>query len=366
MVIKINSNRLKIARTRRKMTLKALSEKTNLTTRIISSYENDSCDYVPKAETLKALSDALNYPVSFLTDREYVEQISSDSVSFRSLKSMRAKDEQAAISAGSLGVMLYEYFESKVNFIPTPNIPDLRGMSPQSAAQFIREFWDIGSLSITNVIHLLERNGVRVLTLAENTVSVDAFSFWNENTPYVFLNTQKSGERSRFDAAHELGHLLLHKHGSPQGRDAEKEADEFAANFLMPRSTILPFRGKIFSINEIIEYKSRWKVSAMGLIVHSKNVGILSEWQYRNLIIEASKLGLRKKEIDGIEHEKSGLIPVIMKDLQGSASSDIKFIADDLNLPISEVSNLLFGVASLSSENSKHSSKSKANLRLVK
>lgn len=58
------------------------------------------------------------------------------------------------------------------------------------------------------MIHLLEAHGVRVLSLTQECREVDAFSLWLQQ-PFVFLNTQKSGEHSRFDAAHELGHLPL-------------------------------------------------------------------------------------------------------------------------------------------------------------
>src|SRR5260363_170930 len=57
---------------------------------------------------------------------------------------------------------------------------------------------------------------------------------WIQQMLMLFLYTRKSAEHARFDAAHELGHLVLHRHGSPQGREAEKEADTFASAFLMP------------------------------------------------------------------------------------------------------------------------------------
>lgn len=367
MSVRINPSRLKIARIRRKKTLRALSEDTGITTRMLSSYESDNCKYTPKEETLELISKSLRYPIKFLISTKDIDLISSESVSFRSLKSMRAKDEQAAISAGSLGVVLNQYFISKVSFIPSPNLPDLRGMKPQSAAEYIREFWDLGNLSITNMIHLLEKNGIRVFSLAENTACVDAFSFWNDEIPYIFLNTQKSGERSRFDAAHELGHLLLHKHGTPQGRDAESEADSFAANFLMPPETLYQFKNKIYSIDDIILLKKNWKVSAMSLIVQSKNTNVLSEWHYRNLIIEASKLGLRTKEINGIQHERSGLIPVIISELETKFSESLRSVSDNLGFPLEETTNLLFLFTSVENNDQpiKITKKPQPKLRLI-
>lgn len=77
-----------------------------------------------------------------------------------------------------------------------------------------------------------------MFSLVEETRSVDAFSVWRSNKPYIFLNTVKTAEHSRFDAAHELGHLVLHKHGGPGGRAAEDEANRFASSFLMPSADV--------------------------------------------------------------------------------------------------------------------------------
>lgn len=105
--------------------------------------------------------------------------------------------------------------------------------NPAAAARTIRQYWAIGERPIGNMVKLLETKGVRVFSLAENTRNVDAFSCWRNDEPYIFLNTFKSTERSRFDAAHELGHLVLHKHGGArQGRSAEHEAHLFCGLIL--------------------------------------------------------------------------------------------------------------------------------------
>src|SRR5205085_7960830 len=132
-------------------------------------------------------------------------------------------------------------------------------------------------LPISNMIKLLESKGVRVFSLAENTKNVDAFSCWRNDIPYVFLNTFKSAERSRLDAAHELGHLVLHKHGGPrQGRDAEAEANTFASSFLMPKADVrsrIPF---VRTLDDIVSAKKRWGVSTGALAYWLYKLGILS------------------------------------------------------------------------------------------
>lgn len=88
------------------------------------------------------------------------------------------------------------------------------------------------------MIRLLEANGVRVFSLAEQCRRVDVFSLWQGDQPFVFLNTMKSGEHSRMHAAHELGHLPMHRHGVPPGRDVESDAKEFGGVFMMPEDSV--------------------------------------------------------------------------------------------------------------------------------
>ncbi len=368
MSLRFNPLRLKLARTRRQLTLKALADKVGMSSRMVSEHEKEYCKHVPLEETIEAYSIALNYPASFFLDPEPIETVDKDTVSFRSLKSMRAAQEHAAIGAGQIGVMINDYFENHFN-LPETNLPDYRNIEPETAAEALRQEWNLGTLSIGNMVHLLERYGVRVFSLSENTQDVDAFSFWKGNVPYVYLNTQKSGERSRFDAAHELGHLILHKHGVPQGKDAESEADRFASSLLMPKATILPYKGRIITIESILSLKLNWKVSAMALIVQMKNVGVLTEWQYKTLIITASKMGLRTNEINGIPRERSLILDKLLNALNRDDISMAK-LAENLNLPFDEVSALLFSFGVINTPRNAEAThkshiKNKPHLRLI-
>ncbi len=358
-----NPSRLKLARTRRQLTIKKLAELVGLTPRAVSEYEKERCTSVPKGQTIASISEALFYPPEFFFEEDDIDEVATDSVSFRSLKSMKASHQHAAISAGSLGVMVDTYLRDKFE-LPKVNLPDLKDSTPEEAATLIRSEWGLGNNSISDVISLLEKYGVRVYSLDEKTAAVDAFSFWRDGVPYVFLNTQKSGERSRFDACHELGHLVLHRESVPQGKDIEREADTFAAYFLMPTDTVKKLSGRFFSISDILKLKKSWKVSAMALIVHMRRLEVLSEWQYKSMIIEASKMGLRTKEIEGIPKEKSKLLNNILEKLK-LKNIGVSDIAKDLKLPVEEVSNLLFRFNVIGGSNVK-TNKPKPTLTVVK
>ena len=152
------------------------------------------------------------------------EHISTDAVSFRSFSRMSARERDAAISAGSLGLQLSDWVERRFD-LPSPNLIDLSyEPNPEICAHLLRQDWMIGERPIGNIIGLLETNGVRVLSLSESTASVNAFSFWRDEKPFVFLNNFKTAESSIYDAAHELAHLVMHKHGEPKefGPQSEK------------------------------------------------------------------------------------------------------------------------------------------------
>ena len=365
MTIQFNPARLKLARTRRLLTLKALSEKVGLSARMVSEYEKDYCASIPPEETIVAFEQALNYPRKFFICDNDIESVAPESVSFRSLKSMKAANQHAAIGAGSLGLLLDGYLETKFN-LPNIDLPDFRNFEPEAAAEALREIWGLGSQSINNMVHLLEKHGVRVFSLAENTQSVDAFSFWKEDKPYVFLNTQKSGERSRMDAAHELGHLVLHRHGVPQGKDVEIEADKFAYFFLMPRRTMLAITARNITVDDVIKIKAQWKTSAMAVIMQMRAVNCITEWHHRSLIIEASRRGLRKTEINGIERETTKLLAILFEQL-ALDGIEIKDVAEKLALPIEELTNLIFKVSLINTDQDKViiSKPRRPNLKLV-
>ena len=339
-VLTFNPNRLKLARARRMLTIKALADVVDMTSKMISNYENGRNDIPP--ETLEKLSNALNYPVEFFKGDD-IEELDPEWVSFRSMKGMKARQRDAALSAGSIAILFNEWLECQFQ-LPGNTLCDLRDIEPEAAASALREKWGLGEQAIRNMIHLLESKGVRVFSLAEKNKEVDAYSFWKDGKAFVFLNTFKSSERSRFDAAHELGHLVLHKHGGPRGREAEYEADRFASAFLMPPGSVKSVAHFLPSIESLIKLKKRWLVSVAALVRRLKDLGIISEWHYRGLNIELSKRGMLKKEPMSIKRETSQILPKVFRSLRKEGVSKYH-IAKQLSVPVEEIDQLVFGLA---------------------
>ncbi|RKH96376.1 ImmA/IrrE family metallo-endopeptidase [Corallococcus sp. AB030] len=299
-----NPRRLTLARKRRGLNKSELADAVGVSRRAISGFE--SGDMPPSETTVAEIAAALGFPVEFFSGDNPVE-VSPDTASFRAMSRMTATQRSAVFAAGSLAVGLNELLGKHLS-LPEAAVPDLRDEDPETAAVALRAAWKIGVRPIGNVIHLLEANGVRVFSLTGEGREVDAYSMWADNTPFVFLNTIKSGERGRFDAAHELGHLVLHRHGSPRGVEAENEADRFASAFLMPAANLSAMAPRVPTVGKLLELKKVWLVSVAALARRLYDLKLTTQWHYEQLCIEISKRGWRTSEPDGIPRETSQLL----------------------------------------------------------
>jgi Zn-dependent peptidase ImmA (M78 family)/DNA-binding XRE family transcriptional regulator len=360
-----NPSRLTLVRERSGLSKSELAQLIDVDLRTIVAYE--SGEFCPSPETLKRLEKELGFPAAFF-EGDDLEKPIPDVASFRSLSRLKSIRRDMALAQGAIALYLNRWLESKFE-LPKAELPDLsRERSPEEAASAMRQVWGLGELPIRNVVHLLEAKGIRVYSLAIDTRDVDAFSMWRENTPFVFLNNNKSSERSRYDAAHELGHLLLHRHGSPQGREAEREADIFAGAFLMPKASVIARSPRFPSVDDLVRLKRIWSVSVAALNYRLHEVGMLSEWQYRTLSIQISKRGYRTYEPDGAQREASQVLQVMFGELYREGLSRAS-IARTLCLPQSELEQLMFGLTMTSIDGNRQvgsHTKQRPNLSLVK
>ena len=333
-----NGRRLVLARKRRRLTAKRLAECAKVTAVTITRLEKG--ENQPDNSTVTQLSDALNYPVGFFF-RDDPESINIDAVSFRSMSKMTARERDAAITAGVLGIELNEWVEERFG-LPAVQLIDLSyETDTEAAARSLRQHWALGERPIRSIVRLLEAHGIRVFVLSEDTATVDAFSFWNNDKPFVFLNSFKTAERSIYDAAHELGHLVLHKHAGPTpSRPAEREADSFASAFLMPRNDIRSRIPSQISTHVLLTLKFRWRVSAMALAYRLHALALLTDWQYKSICIELGKRGFRSGEPGGIEREESAIWRKVFTQLWIEKTTKAE-IADELSIPLDELEGIV-------------------------
>lgn len=333
-----NKNRLSLARKRKKLTKKYLASLVGISPLTLTRLENG--DNEPEESTVKKLSDILDFPYSFFFTEEEVDTLETSEVSFRSLSSLSAKDRDSSLASGEIGFLISKWVSKRFN-LPQIDLPNLsEGYTPEAAAITLRKHWGMGNKPVDDIIKLLESKGIVIFSLNEEINTVDAFSCWKNSKPYVFLNSFKTPERSRFDAAHELAHLVLHV-GQPLSNDkeTEREADKFASAFLMPESDIRShIQAGYLSLDSLINKKKRWKVSLMALCYRIHKLGIISDWQYRTYCIDINKQ-FKRTEPESIQSNGSSLWKMVFTELWKDKVTQ-ETISSELNIPLKELESL--------------------------
>jgi Zn-dependent peptidase ImmA (M78 family) len=222
-------------------------------------------------------------------------------------KRARARAEQRLTWFENIGSYLSEYVVFPQADYPVLDIPDdpllLSDDEIEDAADQARAFWDLREGPVANMVGVLEHHGCLVMRDRLGADTLDSLSEWapDENRPYLAIGTDKgTAVRWRFDAAHELGHILLHSNVTPhqharQHKKIENQAHRFAAAFLLPMAA---FGDDLFaiSLDAFEAIKPKWKVSIATMIMRARHGGFLSEESEKRLWINLSRRGWRRHE----------------------------------------------------------------------
>lgn len=304
------------------MTMADLGREVGVTRQAISYYETGAKQ--PEADVLAQLGHVLRQPISYFTTARPPGHGRSGTVFFRSFasktKTMNKKCEVYRDWLDQIAFYLGDMVKLPRVSLPSPAPSDPSGSySVEEIEQFAnqcRRMWGLGDGPIANLLLLLESKGIIVARTDFDNAALDAFSCWIGSQPFIFLSSDRSAVRSRFDAAHELGHLILHPGiTAEQMEDAEihtrveKEANRFAAAFLLPRSV---FRYEVHStrLNSFLPLKKRWRVSVGALIQRCKDLRVIDDSQFVKLRKLMSHYGYIKNEPldDQIEPEEPSLL----------------------------------------------------------
>lgn len=319
---KFNGNRLKKARLYKGLTVEELAEKMDVSKQTVSQYENEKI--IPSFDKILLLSKELYFPYEYFIQPDLI-RVKSGSTYFRSLLKTNKKYRVEQIVKMEHLAIIYSILKEYIEF-PQLNLPEPQGYkSPTQAAQFLRQYWNLGQGPIPDMIRLLEENGIIVTMYYTSTDDIDAFSHYinikDEDIYLVALSKNKdTAARTQFDVAHELGHIMLHEWSEDiesltreQFKEHEKEANEFAAAFLLPEVTFSK-DAVIFpnNLEYYIQLKKKWKVSIAAMLYRSCDLGLVTQNQYQYLWKIMQKKNWRKNEpLDNVLHTKE---PSLLKD----------------------------------------------------
>ncbi len=215
-----------------------------------------------------------------------------------------------------------------------------------------RRAFGLGDGPIGHVVLLLENHGCIVVRQELGAHTLDAFSHWgtDDQTPYFVLGADKaSAVRSRFDAAHELAHCVLHKgvkaaklRETTTYRLMEDQAQYFAGAFLLPRE---PFANDLFvpSLNALIPLKSKWKVSIGAMIKRAANLGLVSPEQEQRLFQNRARRGWATWEPldDELEPEQPRFLRRCFDMLLDNGVTDRDAVETELGLFVEDIESIV-------------------------
>lgn len=243
----------------------------------------------PEAEALANLSQVINVAPEWFT-RPILEKCSLPL--FRSNASAHANARtmlEARLEwAQDIALALSEFVD-----FPEVNLPKRKFTDPEQitssdieeAADECRELWGLGRRAVPDLAMAVEGAGVILVREETGIATIEGLSAWSHvlNRPLVLLSSDKqNGFRSRFDLAHELGHLILHK-GMERSTDPvrhkvmEDQAHRFAGAFLLPAETFAAEVRSPVTLDSLLLLKQRWGVSVAAMVMRLWALGVIDD-----------------------------------------------------------------------------------------
>lgn len=284
--------RLNQLRMAQNLTLAELGEQVGRSSSTVSAWEKGT--QLPEAESFDRLCHVFQVSrMWFLKPVPVAVQESQRPYFFRSQASAHKQARERSQLYLAWLQEISDFFQETMEW-PDVNVPmldanDCRLISDEEIEDIARECrdaWKLGSAPIPNVIQVMENAGIICTRATLGHVKMDGVSHVSvlDGRPYVLIAEDKANAiRNRFDAAHELGHVVLHAN-IPATQYAKKElyalleaqAHRFASAFLMPPES---FAQEVVwpTLDNLLSLKSRWKVSVASMIVRCRDLSLLTE-----------------------------------------------------------------------------------------
>ena len=309
----MNPRMLQLLRESRGLSQSALSKLSGVPQPTLSKVEHglaelDGC----RAE---AVAEALRYPLEAFSWNEEIFGLGSAVFHHRR--------QQA------LGVTMLQRIHAHVNLIrirlsrlmqgveveprfklPSIEIEELGDVG--EVARAVRALWRMPMGPVESMMQTLENVGGVVLRVDLYSHRISAISaFVPGSLPLFILNEGMSSDRERWSLAHELGHLVMHDL-PVKPEDAEREADAFASEFLMPAHEIRPQLAQM-DLARAAQLKRHWKTSMASIIRRARDLGRIDDRRYQSLNVQISQRGWRKLEPVELPHEEPNLLPSVIR-----------------------------------------------------
>lgn len=248
-------------------------------------------DQSPEAETFERIATVLNVQGEWLT-RTVLRAVSPPLYRKNSaaLKAGLAKLEARTEWGQEVAALLAEYVDYPSVKLPERSFTEpeqIRKSDIEAAAEECRDLWQLGRGPVQDLMLAAEGAGIVVFREETDVAVVEGLSCWSPELnlrPLVHLSADKAnGFRSRFDLAHEIGHLILHKYVEQNVDDKERyklmerQAHQFAGALLLPAQTFTSDVRVPINLDNLLTLKQRWGVSVGAMLMRLHSLGLLSD-----------------------------------------------------------------------------------------
>jgi len=318
----INGDRIKQARELRGWTQKALAERLDKTQSAIAQIEGRF--YGPSDELIDAIARDTELPLAFF-EKETAPDLRLGSLKFCAHPRTTRPEKVEAYRHAQIAYEIQLFLYSRLDRIRV----DLRKLyeDPSESARLTREALRLApDEPVPHLLNILEHHGTAVLALPA-LAKREAFSVWHDDLPIIGISDGRPGDRLRQTCAHELGHLVMHSKKLTFKVD-DSEADQFAAEFLLPSSAMRREMKPPVTLTLLAALKKRWKVPLEALIRRAEDLRIITERQYRYLFEQIAIRGWTEKEPIPLRPEKARGLRQFAELVYGSPIDTERFASD--------------------------------------
>lgn len=336
-------DRIRQARELSFQTQAELAHKCNIAQSAIAQIESGV--YIPSDSVLHAIAYHTGFGIDFLKQEKPPAEFPIGSFLYRTQAKVKPKEKARAHRIAQLMFEIALAMRARLKDIPVL-IPKT-SEPPEIAAQLMRDALGFSPESpISNLIGAIERAGVMVLSIPIEIPGLDGFSSWvglNHDIPVICLLQGKKGYRIRFTAAEELGHLVKHHPLRCTVSEADQEARRFAGELLLPEEAMRDEISTPATLSTLWTVRTKYQVSLQFLIRRISDLEIITESQYRYLMMQVSKKGWRREEPGdaNVIQEQPKLFSKMVTAIYGNPPDFQRIKKDSGDAPIPFLRNLI-------------------------
>jgi len=323
----VNAAMVVLARESSGLTQLALAKLLGITQGKLSKMESGQIPVT--SDVLAALVHELDYPEKFYYQTFEVYPAGMHLYLFRKHKTMPARD----LSRITALMNIYRSHirnlldAAEIDFKPVPEYEVEEFDSVATIAHAVRQYAHIPSGPIKNLTETLEDLGIVVVPFDPGTRMFAGASMLSEKPNYVVLiNSQMPGDRFRWTLAHELAHMVMHRFPT---LDMEGQANDFAAEFLMPGNEIGQYLSDL-TLERLASLKRYWGVSMFSILQHALRLGKITERHHRTLIGRLARAGVTRLR-EPAELSIPVEVPSLLNELIDFHATELGYDADQLS-----------------------------------